>query len=233
MAPIIEAAPPPPAPKPTVVEMTATVSEASAGVSIYEVPTPVTIPFDNDSHPVTLTEEELESKTVYYWNADEMSEVVAQDEVTNGDSVILAGSVRVFAEGEYIGETSTEQVAPREKFKIGTRTAYHLKAKKRLVQREVEKAGITRGKLRRAYTYRLEIENFSKDQVQIEVVDRIPHSLNPAIEVKIDHERLGLKKFELGIMHWDRSIPAQKKDVIEYSYEVLWEKGVKITPPLP
>ncbi len=223
----------PPSPIPELEEVTATVTEAPAGVSIYKIPVPVSIPADNESHPVTLIEEELESNTVYYWNADAMAEVVAQDEVTNGNSVILAGKVRVFAEGEYIGETFTEQIAPREKFKIGTRTAYQVKAKKKLVHREVEKTGVVRGRLRRAYTYRLEIENFGKEPIRLEVVDRIPHSLNPAIEVKIDSERLGLKKFELGVMQWDRTIRPKEKDVIEYSFEVLWERGVRITPPLP
>ncbi len=225
---------PPPAPKPPpMADEFAEVSELASGISVYELPGRITIPFDNDQHPVTLVEEELKSTTIHYWYTDGMSEAVAQDEVTNGDTVILPGKVKVYAEGDYIGEASVGQVSPREKFKIGTRVAYDVKAKKKLVAREVEKAGITRGKLRRAYTYRLEIESFAKRPIKIEVFDRVPHSLNPAIEVKGNWDQLQLESRELGVMKWVLDIEGGKKKQIEYSFEVLWEKGITISPPLP
>ncbi|MEM2141993.1 MAG: mucoidy inhibitor MuiA family protein [Candidatus Thorarchaeota archaeon] len=213
-------------------EQLATPQETTAGISVYELPGPITIPFDNDPHPVALTEEDLESRTVHYWYADGMSEVVAQDEVTNGDNVLLPGKVRVFAEGDYVGETTIDLVSPREKFKLGTRVATDVKAEKKLIAREVEKAGITKGKLRRSYTYRLEIQNFRRSEIELKLIDRVPHSLSPQIEVKIDFDRLGLTKHNLGIMEWVRKLPPNRKDTIEYSYEVVWDRDVTITPSL-
>ncbi|MHA1637861.1 MAG: mucoidy inhibitor MuiA family protein, partial [Candidatus Thorarchaeota archaeon] len=217
--------PPAGAPPPEMEEEFAEAIESVSGISVYELPKPITIPFDNERHPVTLIEEGLESKTVHYWYPDGMSEVVARDEVTNGDTVILAGKVKVYSEGDYIGETTIEQQSPREEFKIGTRTAYDVKAKKKLVERQVEKAGITRGKLRRFYKYRLEIESFSKRDVEIEVKDRIPHSNSTSIEVKVDWEKLGIDDHELGIMEWQKKIQPKMKLELEYEYEVQWEKG--------
>ena len=102
-----------------------------------------------------------------------------------------------------------------------------------MIEKEIEKAGLTRGKLRRFYKYRLEIESFSKQEVEIEVKDRVPHSVSTSIEVKIEWEKLDLKKHELGVMEWNKKIaPGQKLEIL-YDYEVLWEKGVTITPPLP
>ncbi len=220
-------------PPPEIIEEFAEASESASGIAIYELPKPVTIPFDYEKHPVTLTEEELDSKTIHYWYTDAMAEVVAQDEVTNGDNVILPGKVKVYAEGDYIGETSITQISPREKFKLGTRVAYDVKAKKHLIEKEIEKAGLTRGKLRRFYKYRLEIESFSKQEIEIEIFDRVPHSNSTSIEVKIDWEKLGLVKHELGVMEWKKTMtPSQKLEIL-YDYEVLWEKGVTISPPLP
>ncbi len=223
----------PPAPKPMISEQLAQVSELASGISVYELPGKVTVPFDNDEHPFTLLEEELKSTTIHYWYADGMSEPVAQDEVRNGDTVVLPGKVKVYAEGDYIGESSVSQISPREKFKIGTRVAYDVKVKKKLTAREVEKAGITRGKLRRAYSYRLEIENFGKRPIQIEVYDRVPHSLNPSIEVKTNWDQLQPESNELGVTKWTLAVEAAKKKLVDYSYEVLWERGITITPPLP
>ncbi|MFX1271082.1 MAG: mucoidy inhibitor MuiA family protein [Promethearchaeota archaeon] len=224
---------PPPAPPPEIVEEFAEASETASGISVYELPKPVSIPSDNERHPVTLIEEEFDSNTIHYWYADGMAEVVAQDEITNGDTVLLPGGAKVYAEGDYIGETSISLMSPREKFKLGTRTAYDVKATKKLIDREVEKAGITRGKLRRAYKYRLEIESFSKRPVKMEVFDRIPHSLNPSIEVKADWNRFNMRKQELGIIEWNIALEPKEKRNIDYDYEVEWERNVTINPPLP
>ncbi|MFW9912632.1 MAG: DUF4139 domain-containing protein, partial [Candidatus Thorarchaeota archaeon] len=224
---------PPPAPPPEIEEEFAEASEAVSGISVYELPKPVSVPSDNERHPVTLIEEDFDSKTIHYWYADGMAEVVAQDEITNGDTVLLPGDAKVYAEGDYIGETSIGLMSPREKFKLGTRTAYDVKAKKNLIDREVEKAGITRGKLRRAYKYRLEIESYSKRLVKMEIFDRIPHSLNPSIEVKVDWNRFNMKKQELGVVEWNIDLEPKEKRNIEYDYEVEWERNVTIRPPLP
>ncbi|MBD3405724.1 MAG: mucoidy inhibitor MuiA family protein [Candidatus Lokiarchaeota archaeon] len=226
------ARPPAPEPEPMIEEF-ADASEGASGITYYELPKPVSIPSDDERHPVTLTEETLDSRSIHYWYADGMAEVVAQDEVTNGDNVILPGKVKVYADGDYIGETSIDLISPREEFKIGTRTAYDVKATKKLVDKQMEKAGITRGKLKRGYKYRLEIENFSKQEITIEIRDRVPHSLNPAIEVKVDWEQLELESKDLGVMKWEEMIESGEKHQIEYQYEVEWEKDVTISPPLP
>ncbi|MHA2379632.1 MAG: mucoidy inhibitor MuiA family protein [Candidatus Thorarchaeota archaeon] len=227
------AAPPPPAPPPEIEEEFAEATEAASGISIYEMPKAVTIPFDDDRHPVTLIEEESDSTTVHYWYTDGMAEVVAQDEIENGDTVLLPGKAKVYAEGDYIGESVINLVSPREKFKLGTRVAYDVKASKKLVEREVEKAGITRARLRRAYKYRLEIESYSKQSVKVQVFDRIPHSLTTSIEVKIDWDKLDAKEHELGVAEWLFEIePKQKKEIV-YDFVVEWDRDIVISPPLP
>jgi uncharacterized protein (TIGR02231 family) len=223
----------PPAPPAEIEEEFAEAVETASGIAIYELPKHVTIPSDNEKHPVTLIEEDLQSITIHYWYAEGMAEVVAQDEVTNGDNVILPGKVKVYAEGDYIGESALAQIAPREKFKIGTRIANDVKAEKKLVNREVEKAGVMRGKLKRSYKYRLEIQSFSKYPIEIDISDRVPHSLNPSIEVKTDWEKSTIKNQNLGVVEWHRSIQPNQKATIEYEYEVSWEKGITIQPPLP
>ncbi|MGD9397836.1 MAG: DUF4139 domain-containing protein, partial [Candidatus Thorarchaeota archaeon] len=223
----------PPAPPPEIEEEFAEAVETVSGIAVYELPKKMTIPSDNERHPVTLIEEELESSTVHYWYAEGMAEVVAQDKVVNNDSVILPGKMKVFSEGDYIGETSVDQISPREEFKIGTRVAYDVKAEKKLIEREMEKAGVLRGKLRRSYKYRLEIQSFSKRKIEIEVFDRVPHSVSTQIEVKIDWEKLATKSHELGVIEWHRELEPNEKKNIDYEYEVVWERDVTISPPLP
>ena len=61
----------------------------------------------------------------------------------------------------------------------------------------------------------------------------MPHSVNTQIEVKVDLEELAPKKHELGVIEWYRELEPNEKKHIEYEYEVIWDKDVTISPPLP
>ena len=220
-------------PMPEIAEDYADTSETLGGITVYNVPGEVSIPSDTDPHPVTLTLEEFESRRLHYWNAAAMAEVVAQDEITNSDSVLLPGKVKVYASGDFIGETYLDLQAPREKFRLGTRVAYDVKAEKKLLEKDTEKAGITRGKQRRGYQYSLDIHNFSKREIAIRVVDVIPYSSSERITVQLSDPSIPTTKEELGVIHWETKIGPGAKTKISYSYEVEWEKDVTIRPPLP
>ncbi|MFX0045256.1 MAG: mucoidy inhibitor MuiA family protein [Candidatus Hermodarchaeota archaeon] len=220
-------------PEPEIEETYATASETLSGTIIYEVPGKVSIPSGDEPQPITLTEESFDSRRLYYWNAYAMPEVVAQDEITNADSVMLPGTVKVYAAGDFLGETNVGLIAPRETFRLGTRTAYDVKAEKKLAGKDTEKAGLSRGKRRRGYEYRLEIESFSKKPIEMRVIDRIPHSNSEKIQVELKPMRIPMKKSELGVLEWEVTVEAEKELTIEYAFEVEWEKDVQIQPPLP
>ena len=220
-------------PMPGIIEDYAEPTETLGGITVYNVPGEVSIPADNDPHPVTLTLEEFDSRRLHYWNAAAMAEVVAQDEITNGDAVLLPGNVKVYAAGDFIGETYLNLKAPREKFRLGTRVAYDVKAEKKLIEKDTEKAGITRGKQKRGYRYALEMQNFSKREIAIRVVDVIPYSNSEKITVELSEPSSPFKKMELGVIEWETNIGAGAEIKINYAYEVEWEKDVRIRPPLP
>ena len=220
-------------PMPEIIEEYASSSETLGGITVYEVPGQITIEANRDPSPITLTLEEFESKRLHYWNAYAMQEVVAQDEITNGDSVLLPGPVKVYAAGDYIGETNLDTISPREKFRLGTRAAYDVKAERKLLEKDTEKAGFTRGKQKRGYKYSLELKNFSKHEIEIRVIDRIPYSNSEKITVELEEPTLAYKKMELGIITWETKMTKDQELVIEYEYEVEWEKDLSIKPPLP
>ncbi|RDE15604.1 MAG: hypothetical protein C4K49_05895 [Candidatus Thorarchaeota archaeon] len=214
-------------------ERYAEASETLGGTTVYELPGTVSIPSGTDPHPITLMEETFDSRRLHYWNAYAMQEVVAQDEIMNGDSVLLPGLAKVYVGGDFIGETSLAMVAPREKFRLGTRNAYDVKAEKKLVLKDTEKAGISRGKRRREYKYRLAFKNFAKEKTEIKVVDRIPHSSSDKVTVTLQTPSLAYEKFELGVIEWNAAVEPAKELNIDYGFIVEWEQQLEIRPPLP
>ncbi|MHA1770377.1 MAG: mucoidy inhibitor MuiA family protein [Candidatus Thorarchaeota archaeon] len=226
---VAEAAPEPEA---ELEEEYAEVEQSVGGVIAYKVPGKTTITSGGDPKPVTLTEETFESRRLYYWNAYAMPGPVVLEEITNGDSTILPGEAKVYADGDYVGESAMEKVAPGEKFKIGTREAFDVRTEKKLLHKDTEKAGI-RGKNRREYSYTLIIKNFAKSEIEIEVTDRIPSSSSERIKVELTNVSVEPKSFEVGILRWDIKVPAQQETQIKYEYTVEWERDVRISPPLP
>jgi len=220
-------------PMPEMIEEYAEASESLGGVTIFDVPGKVTIESSSGPHPITLSLDEFESKRLHFWNASAMPEVVAQDEITNGDLVILPGDVKVYADGDFIGETSVGTISPREKFRLGTRAAYDVKAEKKLMEKDTEKAGITRGKQRRAYKYSIELKNFSKNEIELRLADRIPYSSSEKIIIQMSQPTMAYKTMELGIITWELKIGPSQEQKIEYSFEVEWEKDLIVRPPLP
>ena len=146
---------------------------------------------------------------------------------------MLPGDVKVYAGGDFIGETRLDLIAPREEFRLGTRAAYDVKAEKKLIEKDTDKAGITRGKRKRGYKYQLELTSFSKEDVEVRVFDTIPYSSSERIAVELKQNSHPFKRMELGVIEWELRIPAGEKAVIAYVFEVEWERDLIIRPPLP
>ncbi len=210
-------------------EAFATLEVSLSGIQIYSIPGRVSIPADNADHPIVLTEDAFPSERLYYWYSEAGAEVIAQDEITNGEGVLLPGRVKVFASGDYIGESSMGLISPGEKFRLGARYTYDVKVEKRLVAREAEKAGITKGKLRNEYKYQITVNNYTGEKIRMELVDRTPHSLSPEVNVRIVSIEPEPEKQELGVLRWNLELNPEEETKISYEYHVEWNKNYTVT----
>ncbi len=214
-------------------EPEAELKESSAGVQSFEIPGKWSIPSDGNSHPVTLTTHELKTEKEFYWSAIDALGVIAQDKITNGDAVILAGNAKVYSDGEFIGETYIETIAPKEDFKLGAREELKITAKKKLIERVKVKSGLTKGKRAIAYDYELKIKNYRKESSTMTIKDVIPYSRSERIKIKDFEASISPTKDNLGIHTWELKLKADEELIITYKFEVEWEKDYEITPPLP
>ncbi|NHK31467.1 MAG: mucoidy inhibitor MuiA family protein [Asgard group archaeon] len=214
-------------------EPVAELKESSAGVQSFEIPGKWSIPSDGNSHPVTLTTHELKTEKEFYWSAVDSLGVIAQDKITNGEAVILAGNAKVYADGEFIGETYIDRIAPKEEFKLGAREELKITAKKKLLERVRVKAGLTKGKRAIAYEYELKLKNFRKEASKMTIKDVKPYSRSERIKIKDFESSIPSTKDNLGIHTWELKLKPDEEFIITYKFEVEWEKDYEITPPLP
>ncbi len=211
----------------------AVIKESSSGVQSFEISGKWSIPSDGNNHPITLTTHELKTLKEFYWSATASLGVIALDKITNGDAIILAGNAKVYADGEFIGETFIDQIAPGEEFKLGAREELKMKAEKKLLKRMKEKAGLVKGKRSISYKYELKINNYRKLDAAITIKDVIPYSHSERIKVKNFEHSIEPVNDNLGIQTWNLKIKPGEEYKVTYSYEVEWEKEYSISPPLP
>ncbi len=115
--------------KPQIEESYAEVSE-NIGVQSFKIPNRLDISSDKNPSPVNLTVIELETEKKYYWSSAAPENVIIIDILVNKDLLLLSGNVKIYFMEEFLGETSIQVVAPKEKFKLGTRVSYDLKIDK-------------------------------------------------------------------------------------------------------
>ena len=202
------------------------------GVQSFKISNRITIPSDKNPHPVNLTIQELDIEKKYYWSSAIPESVIVQNTLVNGDLLLLAGNVKIYYLEEFLGETSISIIAPKERFKLGTRVSYDIKVDKKLTDRSKDKKPV-KGRLKNNYEYKITIKNLSGATEELIVYDRVPHSYSENIKVEIDNLSPEPYKKELGLLKWKLNLKDLKETVIKYKYVIDYKKGIIITPALP
>ncbi len=219
-------------PAPELAVNQAKISE-NMGVQSYVIPERIDIPSDSQPHPVTLMEITLKSKKGYFWSSAASSMVIIQDTLENEDFLLFPGNAKVYFMNEFIGESQIPLIAPKEKIELGTRRTYDLKVEKRLKSRKVSKEGILKGKITKSYEYEIKITVFKPNDHVLKLMDSMVHSNSEKIKIGKTTFSLEPKSQDLGILTWELPLKDKKEILLTYSFEVTWEKDIKISPALP
>jgi uncharacterized protein (TIGR02231 family) len=215
-------------------EIKTTYAEVSEniGVQLFKISNRIDIPSDKNPHPVNLTIQELETKKKYYWSSIMPENVIIQDTLINGDLLLLAGNCKIYYAEEFIGETVIPVIAPKERFKLGTRVSYDFRIEKKLIDRSKDKKSI-KGRLKNNYEYKIIIRNLNNVSEDLTLYDRIPHSSSENIKIEFESINPEPDKKELGILKWRTNMKGIQEKVIQYKYSIEYKQGININPPLP
>lgn len=169
--------------------------------------------------------------------------VYVRGEVTNAsDHQLLPGPAAIFVGQDYVGQTSLDAVAPSGEFEVFFGIDAEITAVRRLVNKRTSKTGLFSGGLRTDYEYRIEIENRSGDQVELELWDRMPVALSDQIRIELvgpstplsEDPRYLEEDWPMGLLRWDLVIPSEARGfesvVTTYSVRVNRARDVEMTP---
>jgi uncharacterized protein (TIGR02231 family) len=197
----------------------------SGGVStVFEIKIPATIPSDGEPHKVAIATQKFDGKLEYI-TTPKLDEVAYLKTRLNNSSgaPILGGQVNLFRDGDFVGQSHVNFIAPGADFDFflgvddGVKITY-----KNLVDKSAEGGVFTK---RKGVTrkYETTIESFKTQPVKVTVLDQLPVSQDNAItisDVKFNEQPATEK--ETGKLTWTLTLEPKQKKVLTEEYTITW-----------
>ncbi len=149
----------------------------------------------------------------------------------------LEGEAQVFLENEFMGKMTIPFTPPGKEREITLGIEPRVIAKKELVKKFEDTAGILGGKRKIRYSYKLVLENQLQKREAIMVYDAFPVSRNDKIRIDIenlslplqaDEEFMGTTQYAQGVRRWKLSMEPGAKREITYDVVVTFDRDIAV-----
>lgn len=156
---------------------------------------------------------------------------------------LLEGPVSVYLDEKFVGHGEISNVAKGQSFVMGFGVDTQIRARRELYEKKEKILG---GNKELTFKVRVILENFSKKNNDLRVLDRIPaEDEKENVRITLDLKNNTLSTDELyqqyertkGILRWDLGLQpessASKAKVFDYSYKLEFDKNQQVSYPTP
>lgn len=149
----------------------------------------------------------------------------------------LEGEAQMFLENEFMGKAAMPFTPPGKDQELVLGTESRIIARKELVRKYEETAGVLGGKRRITYSYKITIENQLPRKESLIVTDAFPVSRNEKIKLDIENISMPFAKDEefekstgyiQGIRRWMLAMDPHSTKVITYEVVITFDKEIRI-----
>lgn len=209
------------------------------GVSVtYKLTGGLTLPSRSDQQLVTIAS--IKAKADFTLIATPLltDYVYLQADLLNdSDTVLLPGQASIFRNDEFVGRSQLPQVTIGETFTAGFGIDSQIKVVQEL---DDKKTRIQGGNRIDTYNYRITLNNYKNTAVELQLLDRLPHSENSSIRIELGKTEPALSKdgeylrtfSKKGILRWDLKLPPnsvnQDAFVVKYSFTMEYDRNMQI-----
>ena len=153
--------------------------------------------------------------------------------VNKTGNALIPGSVSLFRDGVYVGQSRLGLVEPDQKLDMGFGVDSKVNVKWVRQDRVKGKTGLLTTSNSDVRKYKVTVVSGHKSPMKVTVLDQMPYSEKETLQVSllkaspkptrtnVDDKR--------GVMAWDLTLAPQKAHVIEFGYQVVWPKDKSIT----
>lgn len=149
----------------------------------------------------------------------------------------LGGEAQVFLENEFIGKVQIPDTSVGKEEDLVLGISQDITAKKELVTKYEDKSGVFGGNKRMVYSYKITVENSSRDTAEILILDNFPVSQND--DIKVEVEKLSAQyqsddavkkttEYKQGIRRFTVTMSPGSKREITYDAVITFDKEMKI-----
>ncbi|MGE4619966.1 MAG: mucoidy inhibitor MuiA family protein [Planctomycetota bacterium] len=182
----------------------------------FEILAPASIPGGGSIHAVTITEQILSAELDYQSVPLLSPHVFRRASLVNTSKApFLAGIVRCFRDGAYVGDGSVQRIAQGQEF------TQHFGSEGRIVVRkeEIEDRSVAASSFSKSVklvkAYRFTIRSMISDPISVQLVDRIPVSSVESAAVELGSETEPEPKVDTdGIARWEVSLTKGQQQVV-------------------
>ncbi|TWT85978.1 hypothetical protein Pla123a_07860 [Posidoniimonas polymericola] len=211
----------------------------SQGISVsYQLESSASLPSRSDRQLIQIASLPLEGR-FYRLATPVLTEFVYKEAmlVNSTDMVLLAGPSATFLAGEFVGRGEVPTVAAGESLQVGLGIDTALRVSRELVEKKSRTQG---GNRLVTFDYQLSLENFSGEEVDVRLMDRLPKPNSDEIKVTLvepgkplseDQEYLKKQRKD-GLLRWDLKVPAGAagldQQTIAYTIQLEYDKQLQI-----
>jgi uncharacterized protein (TIGR02231 family) len=205
----------------------------------YHIPTPVSLASRSDQQMVRIVQTSLPSTFHHIATPVLTSYVYREAEVTNsGSEDLLGGPITVYLNGSFVGQSEIPTVARGQTFVVGFGADPQLRAKRELADKGDSVQG---GNRQLSFEFRLMVENYKNQPVEVSVFDRLPYTERSAdVAIELGELKDALSDSKLyqrverpkGILRWDVQVSAgatgEEARLIEYRYTAEFDRQFQL-----
>lgn len=211
------------------------------GVSVmYRIPGKLTLPSRSDQQLLTIAI--IPSKADFTLMATPLltDYVYLQGEILNdSDTILLPGPASTYRDGQFVGKAQMDLVTIGQKFTTGFGVDSQIQVTREFKDKKVDTLW---GNRIDDHKYRIEISNYKTKPVKLRLLERLPYTENPNIEILLKKPSLALstdKEYvrtskKKGMLRWDLTLKPQtsgeKTTVIEYGFTMKYDNDMQVRP---
>lgn len=199
--------------------------------AVFEIKVPSTIPADGESHKVTIATQVFDGKLEYVATPKLSETAYLRARLTNSTGApILGGEVNLFRDGDFVGRSRVNFIAPAAEFDFYLGGDDGVKITRKTLLDKTSRSGLIQKKETLEKKFETTLESFKETPVKVTVLDQLPVSQDASVvvsNVQFSQQPGSLDK-ETGKIEWVLDLKPKEKKVITSGFTVEWPEGKNV-----
>ncbi|QRY82425.1 mucoidy inhibitor MuiA family protein [Pseudomonas sp. PDNC002] len=214
-------------------EMPVAVADVSGAMTSasFHIPARATLNSDGSSQKVSIAQFKLPATFRYLATPSLREAAYLQADTRNAsDYPLLPGTLNTYLGNTFVASGQLRTVMPGETFELALGGDEAMSIKRKLVNRYTDYTGLTGGRKRITYEFRIDAQNNHKTEQHLQFKDQLPVSRNEQIKVALlEPEGQEAKREDDGKLLWDWQLKPGEKRSTTFKFSVEYPKELDVS----